>query len=314
MKKIFSIVLPIYKNELNLPVTIPYIIEHLDLFPDYEVEVIMVNDGSPDHSYTEMKKYQQQYPDLIRIASFTRNCGQRAAVNYGMKMAKGDVVGVISADLQDPLELFPEMLKKWEQGTALVYGEREARAEKGLGAACSNLMHRMIQKHINPDYPKGGFDFFVADRQLCDAFIEHDTKNNSMQLLLLSLASSHASILYTRRKRTEGKSGWNLARKIDQAMNIFVTYTDYLIRVVGKIGAWQLGIGCLILIVGIILAIVWKQLSFLALAGAGLGLMLAGEILLVLFMIGEYNYKNQESAKPMPRYIIQEQIEKDTSL
>ena len=310
MKKLFSIVLPIYKNELNIPITIPYIIEHLDLFPDYQVEIIMVNDGSPDNSYEEMKKYQKQYPELIRIASFARNYGQRAAVNYGMKMAKGDVVGVISADLQDPFELFPELLKKWEQGTALVYGEREARAEKGLGAFCSNLMHRMIQKHINASYPKGGFDFFVADRKLCDAFIEHDTKNNSMQLLLLSLAPSHESILYTRRKRTEGKSGWNLARKIDQALNIFVTYTDYPIRMIGKIGAWQFGIGCIALILGIVLTAVLKQPVLLAIAGAGLALLLSGGIWIVLFLIGEYNYKNLESLKKMPRYVIQEQIEK----
>ena len=71
MKKLFSIVLPIYKNERNIPVTIPYIIEHLDLFPDYRVEIIMVNDGSPDNSYEEMKKYQKQYPELIRISSFS---------------------------------------------------------------------------------------------------------------------------------------------------------------------------------------------------------------------------------------------------
>ena len=63
-----------------------------------------------------MKKYQTEYPDLIKIVKFVRNRGQRAAVNAGFKLADGDVIGVISADLQDPFELFTEMLSFWEKG------------------------------------------------------------------------------------------------------------------------------------------------------------------------------------------------------
>jgi len=66
MKSLFSVVIPIYGNEKNLPITVPYIIEHLELFENYRVEVIMVNDGSPDNSWEVMKKYQSEYPDLIR--------------------------------------------------------------------------------------------------------------------------------------------------------------------------------------------------------------------------------------------------------
>ena len=134
MKKLFSIVIPIYKNELNLPITIPEIINAIPtLFADYRVELILVNDGSPDNSYSVMQKYQKEYPDIIRISSFTRNFGQSAAIYHGLSMAKGDVMGVISADLQDPFELFADMLKKWEEGSQLVCAVREDRNEHGLG-------------------------------------------------------------------------------------------------------------------------------------------------------------------------------------
>lgn len=125
MKK-FSIVLPIYGNEKNLPITVPYIIDNIPkLFPNYEVEVVMVNDGSPDNSYEIMKHYQKQYPSIIKIASFTRNFGQDIAIDFGLLIASGDVIGIISADLQDPLELFADMLKEWENGYQLVYGIRK---------------------------------------------------------------------------------------------------------------------------------------------------------------------------------------------
>ena len=76
MKKLFSVVIPVYGNELNLPITIPYIMENYQrLFPEYDFELVLVNDGSPDNSWQIMQEYQKQYPDIIRIASFVRNYG-----------------------------------------------------------------------------------------------------------------------------------------------------------------------------------------------------------------------------------------------
>lgn len=94
----------------------------------------MVNDGSPDNSWEVMKKYQSEYPDLIKIASLSRNFGQMACIHAGMDLAKGDVIGVISADMQEPFELFADMLKEWEKGYKIVAGVRSGRDEKGIYA------------------------------------------------------------------------------------------------------------------------------------------------------------------------------------
>ena len=144
MKSLFSVVIPIYGNEKNLPITVPYIIEHLELFENYRVEVIMVNDGSPDNSWEVMKKYQSEYPDLIKIASLSRNFGQMACIHAGMDLAKGDVIGVISADMQEPFELFADMLKEWEKGYKIVAGVRSGRDEKGIYATCASAFHNFI--------------------------------------------------------------------------------------------------------------------------------------------------------------------------
>lgn len=308
MKKKFSIILPIYGNEKNLPVTIPYIIEHLSLFEQYDVEIIMVCDGSPDDSYEIMKQYQKEYPKLIRIAKFTKNNGQRAAVNCGMALANGDAIGVISADLQEPFELFAEMLGFWEQGENLVLAYRTGRNETGLGAQCSQLLHRFIHKHINKNYPIGGFDFFLVDKKIAKAFIEVDTENNSMQLLLLELAGKGKQLGYTRRKRELGTSGWSLKKRMTQTVNIMAIYS-----------AAPFYFFCGVGFIGLLISVFWGIVKIIDLIRYGWGYGMAG-IYFALFLIGGiltelisvtgiYLFKWMQNTRKLPRYIIEEKID-----
>ena len=150
MKSLFSVVIPIYGNEKNLPITVPYIIEHLELFENYRVEVIMVNDGSPDNSWEVMKKYQSEYPDLIKIASLSRNFGQMACIHAGMDLAKGDVIGVISADMQEPFELFADMLKEWEKGYKIVCAVKTSSKENPVMYFAQGEMKKAYMQHVHP--------------------------------------------------------------------------------------------------------------------------------------------------------------------
>lgn len=308
-KKLFSIVLPIYGNEKNLPITIPYIIEHLDLFPDYRVEIIMVCDGSPDNSYAVMKEFQKKYPHLIKIARFARNCGQRAAVNCGMKLAKGDVIGVISADMQDPFELFVDMLKSWEAGELLVIARRDKRFDKGVGAKISQLLHRYINKHINKSYPEGGFDFFVIDAGLKEGFIEADTRNNSMQLLLLDIAGSAKQIGYQRSERKVGKSGWNMSRKIDQALTIFIVYSDGLFYALCKFAAFLGVIGLLVFVSALVQMGLGSVYTAIFTEVAAFGLLGLAAVAAAAGMLGAYGFKWMQNEVRRPRYIIAEMVD-----
>lgn len=308
MKKKFSIVLPIYKNESNLPVTIPYILERLYLFDKYDVEIIMTCDGSPDRSYKVMKEYQRKYPSMIKIANFAKNSGQRAAVNCGMKLADGDVIGVISADLQDPFELFSEMLRYWEEGEKLVIACRTERHEKGIGPQLSKLLHRFINKNINKNYPAGGFDFFVVDRDIASLFIKADTKNNSMQLLLLELAGTPKQIAYARQERKIGSSGWNLARKIDQTLNIITVYSDKPFKIFGIAGIVGGFAGILLFILSVI-GLAYAQRAALYLLVCAMGVMTISTVFFVGSVLGIYGFKGMENTKKIPRYIVTELID-----
>lgn len=274
MKSLFSVVIPIYGNEKNLPITVPYIIEHLELFENYRVEVIMVNDGSPDNSWEVMKKYQSEYPDLIKIASLSRNFGQMACIHAGMDLAKGDVIGVISADMQEPFELFADMLKEWEKGYKIVAGVRSGRDEKGIYATCASAFHNFIKKHLNPNYPEGGSDFFLMDRSVVSEYLKIDVQYTGGLLIRYWMGYEQKEIPYVRKKREVGKSGFGFLRKIGIAMELIVSNSIILLRKL-------LALAVIFVIAGGVLSII------LAIRGQALGLILSFMLLMTgILLIG----------------------------
>jgi len=306
MKKLFSIVIPVYKNELNLPVTIPYILERIPtLFPDYRVELILVNDGSPDGSWEIMKKYQSEYPETIRIAQLVHNFGQVSATSCGIRLAKGNAVGVISADLQDPFELFPDMLAKLEQGYDLVCGVREGRMEKGINVLFSKVTHRLIKRFIDNQYPAGGFDFYVMNRAAATRFLQVQERNGSMQLSLLWASGSVIFIPYIRQEREIGASGWTFSKKIKYFIDIFAS--SYLpirtISVVGIISALAAFIATIYVFITSLrperVVPGWASIVLLIMFFSGL-------ILASLGVIGEYIWRIYDQVRGRPQYFVRE--------
>lgn len=310
MKKLFSIVIPIYKSEQNLPVTIPFIMEQIPiLFPTYDVELILVNDGSPDNSWELMKQYQKQYPDTIRIASLTRNFGQAMATHCGARMAKGQAVGVISADLQDPFELFSDMLKEWENGAELVCGVRADRKERGLSILFSKLTHALVHRFINSSYPKGGFDFFVMDRVVAERYISIQERNGSPQILLLWLGCKTMYLPYTRKQREIGTSGWTLSKKIKGFIDTFITNTYLPLRIMSVIG-FACAFGAFIYAIFIVAAVFLIESPVMGWSSlAALVTFFGGLILASLGLIGEYLWRVFDAVKGRPLYLVDETIE-----
>lgn len=310
-KKLFSIVLPIYKNELNLGETVPYILRNAPtLFPEFEIELIMINDGSPDRSWEIMEEFYKQYPKQIRIARFIRNFGQGAAIHYGISIARGDVVGVISADLQDPFDLFADMLIEWRKGADLVCGVRRSRAEHGIGGLLSKQTHVLINRFINDQYPKGGFDFFLMDRSLARRFVEIQEKNGSTQLLLLWLSQNVHFIPYDRMERLQGKSSWTLSKKVKYFIDTFVSNSYLPLRIMSLGGALFSGVAFLLALGIIVQSLImqrvvpgWSSLAVLTTFFSGL-------ILLSLGIIGEYLWRIFDEIKQKPMYLVEDEEEK----
>ncbi|MBV6400516.1 MAG: putative glycosyltransferase [Anaerolineales bacterium] len=235
MKKI-SIVIPVYFNESNLPDTIPQLLSLEEKLAEYSLELVFVDDGSGDRSLDVLRDYQSRSPERIKVVKLTRNFGSMSAIQAGFTVATGDCVGMISADLQDPPEIFLDMISHWEKGSKAVFAIRQDREEHLVQKMLSNTYYSLIRKFALADYPNGGFDFFLVDRQVVVDLNRIQEKNTNIMTLVYWLGYKPVMIPYIRRQRTKGKSRWTLAKKVKLFIDTFVAFSFVPIRILSALG------------------------------------------------------------------------------
>ena len=204
MKKI-SFVVAVYRNAGAITKTYQKIkgVFAQDLL-DYDYEFVFVDDGSDDGSLEEILALREQ-DDRVKAITFTRNFGQMAAMLAGLTHASGDAAINISADLQDPAELIPQMVSKWAGGSDIVVCYRTDRSDTLAAKLFSKFAYGALRLSI-PQIPPGGFDFVLMDRAVLDEFNRIDVRNRFFQGDLLWTGYRTEFIPYVRLKRTIGKS------------------------------------------------------------------------------------------------------------
>ncbi len=233
---LLSIVIPVYYNELNLPDTIPALLALQPAVAPLRLELVFVDDGSRDASFAQLSAAQREHPEVIQVVKLSRNFGSMAAIQAGLQCARGDVVGMISADLQDPPELFVTMLQHWQQGHKSVLAVRQEREESASTRWFSATFYRLFRRYALKDYPEGGFDFCLIDRQLVDEINRMNEKNTHVMPLIYWLGFSPLQLPYTRRARRKGKSRWTWQKKFKLVVDSFVGFSHVPIRFLSTVG------------------------------------------------------------------------------
>lgn len=141
----------------------------------HEYEIVFVDDGSKDGSLREILRLREQ-DSRVKVIAFTRNFGQMPAMLAGFKEAVGDAVINISADLQDPIELVPQMIEKWQEGSEIVIGYRKERGDDVFAKFFSRIAYGLLRFSV-PQIPSGGFDFVLMDRKVMDVFNTIDVRD-----------------------------------------------------------------------------------------------------------------------------------------
>ena len=305
MKK-FSIVIPVYYNELNLADTIFQLFELWKKVDNYQLELVFVDDGSGDKSLEILLNYQLKYPAIIKVVKLTRNFGSMAAIQAGFTVATGDCVGMISADLQDPPELFLDMISYWEKGTKAIFAVRQDREESFFQKLFSNSYYSLIKNYAIPDYPSGGFDFFVIDRQIVNEINRIQEKNTNLMTLIFWLGFKPVMIPYIRRRRSKGKSRWTLSKKVKLFIDTFVAFTFFPIRVLSVIG-FIVAMGSFLY--GAIILCYWF-FGGIEIKGYTPIMMVitftAGIQMTMLGVLGEYLWRTLDEARHRPYFVIDE--------
>lgn len=304
MKKI-SFVIPVFRNQGSISPTYKKITSLFGkALPDYDYEFVFVNDGSDDGSMEELMAIHQSDPKA-KVLSFSRNFGQVPAIIAGLKHVTGDASVIMSADLQEPIELIENMIHEWVKGNEIIICSRQER-EDGFWAAAFSKVFYSLMKLGNPKMPRGGFDFMLLDQKAVAELNRIDERNRFFQGDVLWLGFGVKFIRYNRIKREIGKSQWTLSRKIKYFIDGMVN-TSYLpIRFMSLLGFITACMGFLYAGLIIYNRLVhnfpfkgWAPIMVLI-------LIIGGLIMLMLGFIGEYIWRIYDESRKRPVYIIKE--------
>ncbi len=300
-----SIVVPVYQNEGSITETHNQIQATFErVLPQHEYELVMVDDGSKDGSWGEILALQARDP-RVKAITFTRNFGQMAAMLAGFKAATGDAVINISADLQDPVELIPQMVSKWESGSELVICFRASRSDPPFARLTSRLAYGVLRWRC-PRSLRGGFDVALMDRVVMDSFNAIDVRHRFFQGDLLWGGYRASFIPYERRERMVGRSQYNFGMRLKNFIDAVLDASYLPIRFITVLGAITAGLG-FFWAVSIVISWMAGDTPFTGWAPLMVAILVVGGlIMLMLGVIGEYVWRINEEVRKRPHYVVRE--------
>jgi dolichol-phosphate mannosyltransferase len=226
MKKI-SIVVPMYNEEKVIPLFFAEINRVLSTLPQYQFELVVVNDGSKDQTLSLLKAQQTKQPQLI-IVNLSRNFGHEPAVAAGIKTATGDAIIPMDADLQDPPMLISELLKQFENGFEVVNAKRKGRHEDTFFKRFSAIkFYQFIAKLSGKiKIPQNVGHFRLISRRVADEVNRLSERNRVFRIEVPFVGFKTTEVLFDRPKRAAGETHYNLQSMMKLAVDAIASTTS----------------------------------------------------------------------------------------
>lgn len=303
-KKLVTILIPAYNEEEVLPMLYERLIKLMDSLPQYNFELLFVNDGSRDKTL-EIIQEMRKVDSRVCYVNLSRNYGKEVAMIAGFDYVNGDCMINIDADLQDPPELIPEMLKYWEEGYDDVYAKRKSRkGESFLKKLTSWGYYRVLQSMTNIEIQTDTGDFRLLDRRCVEAIRMMRESQRYTKGLYSWIGYKKKEILYDRDARAAGKTKWNYRKLANLSIDGITSFTTSPLR-------WAALIGILVSLCGfiyMIIIIAKTIISGIDVPGYAsmmvVTLFLGGLQLIFLGIIGEYLGRAFYESKGRPLYFI----------
>ena len=234
-KKIISIIVPIYNEEDNIPLIYNNLASTLKKI-GYNYEIIFINDGSTDKSSVILEEiYNNDHQ--VRYLEFSRNFGKESATSAGLHIMRGNSAIIIDADLQHPVELIPDFIKKWEMGAEMVIGIRNKNAGESLikkigSSAFYILINLMGDTKITPQ----ATDFRLIDRKVIDEFNKFTERQRITRGILDWMGFKKDYIHFDANIRNAGKAKYGFFKKLKLTASSFVTHSMIPLKLAGYLG------------------------------------------------------------------------------
>lgn len=204
---------------------------------DYDVNILFVNDGSTDNTMDLIRQFAHD-DSHVEYVNLSRNYGKEIAMIAGLDNAKeADAVIIIDADLQDPPELIPEMIKYWREGYDDVYAKRRSRAgESWLKKKTSEWFYKILQKSTRIEIQRDTGDFRLLDKRCVEAITQLRESQRYTKGMFSWIGYSKKEILYDRDPRAAGTTKWNYWKLIDLAIEGITSFTTFPLRIASILG------------------------------------------------------------------------------
>ncbi len=303
-----SVVAPVYNEEEGIRFfcdRVTAVLEHEKL--DYEI--ILVDDGSRDHSFENMKAFAEQNK-RVRVIRFARNFGHQLALTAGLRAARGRAVMVMDSDLQDPPEIIPAFVKKWSEGYEIVHGVRkERRGESWFKKTTAFIFYRLLRACTNIDIPQDAGDFYLLDAKVVDILNKMEERHRFLRGLLAWVGFRHASVDYIREPRQKGITKYSLWKMMTFSLDAATSFSFTPLRAISSLGFFISFLSFL----GIIAILFVKLFTNYTVTGWSslmvTVLFIGGIQLIAIGIIGEYLARIGDDVKGRPLYIIKETVE-----
>jgi len=248
-KKKISIVIPAYNEEDNVAKMHDKLTEVFSNIPSYDYEVIFVNDGSSDGTLSAIRGVCDK-DKHINCISFSKNFGHEAASSAGLHHTKGDAVVLIDADLQDPPDLIPELIERWEEGFDVVLCKRRSReGESFFKKITSKIYYRLMNIFIDFNMVKDVGDFRLIDRRVCNEFNKMDEHSIFVRGMLSWVGFNTTIVEFDRKARKSGITKYNLWNLIALSMKSLVAFSSFPLHFTSIFGLFTAVISIISLVV-----------------------------------------------------------------
>lgn len=307
-----SIVVPCYNEENVIETFYEKLMEIADkISKKYDYEVIFVDDGSKDETFSKMKGLREKN-NKIKIISFSRNFGKEAGIHAGLSNSTGELTVVMDADLQHPPEILLEMIKYIEEGYDTVATRRRNRkGEPIFKSFCARMFYKLINNFMEVKLEEGAQDFRMMKRNVVDSILLLEEYNRFSKGIFSWVGFKCKYIEVENVKRVAGKTKWSFGSLWNYAMEGITSFTTAPLKIATIIGILVFVLSTIFAFTIIIQTLILGK-DVPGYASTIVSVLFMGAIqLLCVGILSEYISKMYMEIKDRPKYIIKEKVENE---
>ncbi|MFE1743667.1 glycosyltransferase family 2 protein [Coleofasciculus sp. H7-2] len=302
----YSFIIPIYNEEKSIAELyrrMSAVMERLDA----PTELILVNDGSRDRSLQMLREFHEKDPRVCYL-SLARNFGHQIAVTAGLNFVRGEAIVILDADLQDPPELIPDMVEKWQQGYQVVYAQRIKRhKERWFKRFSAYVFYRLLKRLANVDIPTDTGDFCLMDRQVVDILNSMPERNRYIRGLRSWVGFPQTAVYFERHPRFAGEVQYTFSKSLSLAVNGLVSFSKVPLRLSTYVGLFAAAVAVAMAILVLYWRIFVPNSPLTGFTLILVAIFFLGAVQLVsIGILGEYVGRIYEEVKGRPLYTLAE--------